>query len=254
MSLAFYPAIKLGENQEKIRRSISRLTTGLNILAGGTSGDFAEGITLNAEGKSNKKVVSTTNVGMDLLKSAESALIELAALATRLREIGIADTNSTNSASDTAALNADAIAVSDSIDDIVSTAKFHNLAILATSAKTFATVKDVDGNTTTIKTTPGIAATNITDATGSNSTADTAIGEIETSFGHVAGHLGALGGYQNTANALAAIEIESAAKLMDTNFALETAKLMKKTLIQKYANAMVSKANEIEENKKLLIL
>ena len=33
---------------------------------------------------------------LDLLKTAESALIELAALATRLREIGIADTNSSN--------------------------------------------------------------------------------------------------------------------------------------------------------------
>jgi len=63
-----------------------------------------------------------------------------------------------------------------------------------------------------------------------------------------------LGAYQNTANALASIELESAAKLMDTNFALETAKLMKKTLIQKYATSMVAKANEIEENKKLLIL
>ena len=153
--------------KKRLRRSISRLTTGLNILAGATSGELAEGISLNADGKSNQKVVSTTQVGLDLLKTAESALIELAALATRLREIGIADTVSSNSASDTAALNAEAIAVSDSIDDIVSTAKFHNLAILSTSARTFATVKDAEGNTTTIKTTAGITATNITDATGS---------------------------------------------------------------------------------------
>ena len=50
------------------------------------------------------------------------------------------------------------------------------------------------------------------------------------------------------------IELQTAARLMDTNFALETAKLMKNTLIQKYATSMVSKANEIEDNKKLLIL
>ena len=41
---------------------------------------------------------------------------------------------------------------------------------------------------------------------------------------------------------------------MDTNFALETAKLMKNTLIQKYATSMLPKANEVEENKKILIL
>ena len=71
-----------------------------------------------------------------LIKNCGISTLELAALATRLREIGISDTVSSNSASDTAALNAEAIAVSDSIDDIVSTAKFHDLAILSTSART----------------------------------------------------------------------------------------------------------------------
>ena len=175
MSLALYPAIKLGETSAKIRRSISRLTTGLNILAGSSAGDMSQGVGLKAKGKSNQQVVSSAQVALDLLSSAESALIELAALATRLREIGIADTNSTNDASDTAALNAEAISVSDSIDAIVSSAKFHNIAILGTSAKTFGVTRDADGNTTTIKTTDGITATNVSDATGSNSTADTAI-------------------------------------------------------------------------------
>ena len=254
MSLALYPSIKLGQTEEKIRRSISRLTTGLNIIAGGTSGDFAQGIEYNKEAKSNKQVVSSANVGLDLLTTAESALLELSALATRLREIGIADTNTTNSAGDTAALNAEAIAVSDTIDDIVSSLKFHTLAVFSTSAKTYNVVKDLDANTTTIKTTAGITATNISDATNSNTTADTAITEITTSLGHVAGGINSLGAYKNIANAMSSIELQSAARLMDTNFALETAKLMKNTLIQKYATAMVSKANAIEDNKKVLIL
>ena len=66
-----------------------------------------------------KRLYLRLQVGLDLLKTAESALIELAALATRLREIGIADTVSSNSASDTAALNAEAIAVSDSASMIL---------------------------------------------------------------------------------------------------------------------------------------
>ena len=254
MSLALYPAIKLGETEERVRRSISRLTAGLNILAGGTSGDFAQGLELKKEAISNRKVVSSAEVGLDLLTTAEAALIELAALATRLREIGVADTNSTNSAADTAALNAEAISVSDSIDDIVSSMKFHSLALLGTGSTTHDIVKDLDGNTTSIKTTTGIAATNVTDATGANTTADTALTSITTSLGHVAGGISALSGYKNISNSLSTIELESASRLMDTNFALETAKLMKNTLIQKYASAMVSKAQESENNKKLLIL
>ena len=77
MSIALYPALKIGQTEEKIGRSISRLSTGLNILAGGTSGDFSQGIKLQAEGVSNKGVTSTTQVGMDLLRTAEAALLEL---------------------------------------------------------------------------------------------------------------------------------------------------------------------------------
>ena len=44
MSLALYPSIQLGKTEQRIRESISRLSTGLKILGGG--GDFAQGIGL----------------------------------------------------------------------------------------------------------------------------------------------------------------------------------------------------------------
>ena len=45
------------------------------------------------------------------------------------------------------------------------------------------------------------------------------------------------------------IQLQSAARLMDTNFALETAKLLKNKLINKYANTMISEANNTEKDK-----
>ena len=60
-----------------------------------------------------------TKLVIDILLAAEALLIELASLAERLREIGIADTDTTNDVNDTAALNAEATSVSDTIDDIV---------------------------------------------------------------------------------------------------------------------------------------
>ena len=151
-------------------------------------------------------------------------------------------------------MNAEAKSVSDSIDDIVSTLKFHSVALLGTGDTSFNIVKNLDGATTSVKTTEGITATNITDATNSNTTADTALTEINTSLGHVAGGMTALAAYGNISSAMASIELQTAARLMDTNFALETAKLMKNTLIQKYATSSVSKANEIEDDKRILIL
>ena len=61
MSLALYPAIKLGKTEQKIRESISRLSTGLNVLAGSASGDFAQGIALKTEAGAHKQVASSTS-------------------------------------------------------------------------------------------------------------------------------------------------------------------------------------------------
>ena len=254
MSLALYPAIKLGKTEQKIRESISRLSTGLNVLAGSASGDFAQGIALKTEAGAHKQVASATSAANDILLAAESALFELASLATRLKQIGLADTDTTNSASDTAALNAEAVAVSDTIDDIVTSLRFNNLAVLGTSAKTFNIPKDVGANTTAIKTTDGITATNVSDATGSNTTADTALDEIKESMGFVSGHLKSMQAYSDLSNSMEAIELQAAARLMDTKFATETAELMKNQLINKYANSMVSKANESERDNLLVII
>ena len=254
MSLALYPAIKLGKTEQKIRESISRLSTGLNVLAGSASGDFTQGIALKTEAGAHKQVASATSAAGDMLLAAESALFELASLATRLKQIGLADTDTTNSASDTAALNAEAVAVSDTIDDIVTSLRFNNLAILGTSAKTFNIPKDVDANTTAIKTTDGITATNITDATGSNTTADTALNEIKESKGFVSGHLNSMLAYSDLSSSIEAIELQAAARLMDTKFATETAELFKNQLISKYAHSMISKGNESEKDKLLVII
>ena len=51
---------------------------------------------MNAEAKSNQSAISASEVGIDLLLAAEAAMFELASLAERLREIGIADTDTTN--------------------------------------------------------------------------------------------------------------------------------------------------------------
>ena len=107
--------------------------------------------------------------------------------------------------------------------------------------------------TQTVKTTVGIAATNITDASGTENSADTTLGEITQSLGHVAGGLGSLRGYQHVAEASSATLIQAASHLQDTNIAAETAKATKNQIIKNYALAMVAHANN-EEMEKLKVL
>ena len=78
-------------------------------MGGNDAGSQSLANTLKARAESFEAVESNTDSGIALLQLAESALLELNNLATRLKEIGVADTLSTNTASDTAALNAEAV-------------------------------------------------------------------------------------------------------------------------------------------------
>ena len=128
-------------------------------------------------------------------------------------------------------LNAEASSVSDSIDSIVSSLTYNGVNILGTSARTHAIGIDNSGNTQTVKSTVGITATDITDATNSNNT-DTTIGEITQSLGNVSGGMTALRAYQNVASSSSAHLLEAASNLQDTDFALETARIAKQSLLK----------------------
>ena len=247
------PISSLKKITKTLHDSISRVSTGLRVLGGNDAGSQSVAHTLTAHAKSFEVAEANNQSGVNLLELAESALLELNALTTRLKELGIQDTLATNTSSDTAALNAEAVAVSDSIDLIVSTIKYNNLNILHTSAKTFVVGVNDAGSTHTIKTTIGIPATDINDATNSNNSADTTLGQITQSLGHLNGSMTALKAYRNVANTAAAHLLQAAANLQDTDYAIETAKIAKQSLLKNYAIAMVATANT-EELRKLSLL
>ena len=183
------PIASLRKITRTLHDSISRVATGLKVMGGNDAASQSLANTLNARAESFQAVESNTDSGIALLQLAESALLELNNLATRLKEIGVADTLTTNTTADTAALNSEAVYVSDTIDSIVSSLTFNGINILGTSSKTFAIGINDAGNTQTIQSTTGIGATNITDATNANTTMDTTIGEITQSLGALSGSL-----------------------------------------------------------------
>ena len=77
--------------------------------------------------------------------------------------------------------------------------------------------------------------TNINDATNANTSMDTTIGEITQSLGALSGSLTSLQAYQNVATTTQAHLIQARSNLQDTDFAEETAKITKQSLIRNYA-------------------
>lgn len=240
------PLASIKIKTSEIRDSISRISTGLRVLGGNDAGSQVMANTLNAHAKSFQAASRNNQAGIDLLTFVESALTEMSNLATRLKEVGAADDLSTNSTSDTAALDAEATYLSDTIDAIVSSLTYNSLSVLGTSAKTFNIGYNDASNTHAIKTTTGITATNISDATNADTSADVTIGEITQSLGNVQGNYQSLEGYRNVAESSSAHLLQAASNLQDTEFAVETAKLTKNAIVRNYALAMVAQVNDKE--------
>ena len=143
-----------------MNESIARLSTGMRSMYGGDAAGQSVANTLEARSRSWAVAARNAEDGISAAQTAEAALLEIAALAQRLRELGIQNDNAAllSSTADVAAMNAEAAAIYDSIDAIVSKATFNGVSLLGTSAVTLNIGVTDDGGTVTLKTSDAIAA------------------------------------------------------------------------------------------------
>ena len=232
-----------------MNESIARLSTGMRSMYGGDAAGQSVANTLEARSKSWAIAARNAEDGISAAQTAESALLEIAALAQRLRELGIQNDNSAllSHTNDVAAMDAEAAALFDQIDAIVSKATFNGVSLLGTSAVTNNIGVTDDGGTVALKTTNGITSVaSLTKATAADITADVTIKEVAISLGHVAAGIAALKGRQAVAYAASANLAAAASRVEDTDFAKETANLTKNSVLNQSAMAMVAQANQAQ--------
>ena len=232
-----------------MNESIARLSTGLRSIYGGDAAGQSVANTLQAKSKSWAMAARNAEDGISAAQTAEASLLEIAALAQRLRELGIQNDNSAllSHTNDVAAMDAEAAALFDQIDAIVSKATFNGVSLLGTSAVSTNIGVTDDGGTVALKTTNGITSVaSLTKATAADITADVTIKEVAISLGHVAAGIAALKGRQAVAYAASANLAAAASRVEDTDFAKETANLTKNSVLNQSAMAMVAQANQAQ--------
>jgi len=230
-----------------MNESIARLSTGMRSVYGGDAAGQSVANTLEARSKSWAVAARNAEDGISAAQTAESALLEIAALAQRMRELGIQADNAAllDDDADEAAMNAEVTAVSAAIDAIVSTTKFNGIAVLGTGDVSLNIGVTDEGGTTTLKAT-GITAAAFSTAAGADGTADEVLQEVAISLGNVAAGIQALKGRQAVAYAASANLAAAAARVEDTDFAKETANLTKNSVLNQSAMAMVAQANQAQ--------
>ena len=247
----------LSGSQLNMATAMQRLSSGLRI---NSAKDDAAGLAIaermNSQVRGMNVAIRNANDGISFAQTAEGGLNEIGSMLQRMRELAVQSLNGTNSSSDRQNLNVEYKALSDEIARITATTKFNSAGVLNnTDTVTFQVgantgtneqISVVAVNATSASGVGSAAGIEISNASGAGSALlalDIGIGAITTAraqFGAVQSR------FQSAINNLQiSVENQAAARgrIVDADFAVETAALTRAQILQQAGNAMVAQAN-----------
>jgi flagellin len=250
----------LNVSQSSLATSLQRLSSGLRI---NSAKDDAAGLAIaermNAQVKGMGVAIRNSNDAIGLAATAESALAKVTDSLQRMRELAVQSANTTNNAGDRTNLDAEFQQLGAEITRVLDSTKFNGKAILSADSGTL-TFQIGAGSSDTIDVTTEDMSGNadVTAVTGGGITsaanATTAMDNIDTALDTVTQERANYGAYLNRfesviANLQTAQENQSAARgrIMDADFAAETANLSRGQILQQAGMAMLTQANAMPQ-------
>jgi flagellin len=244
----------LNTSQSSLATSMQRLSSGLRI---NSAKDDAAGLAIadrmNTQIRGITVAIRNANDGISLAQTAEGALATVTDVLQRMRELAIQAQNGSNGTGDRANLDTEFQQLRAEIDRIATQTKFNGTAIVGAGAATQTfQVGANNGDTMTITTSAVSApAGDVTDQTNASAAVvaiDAALDTITTSRATYGAAMSrfefAISNLQITG------ENQSAARgrIMDADFAAETANLSRAQILQQAGTAMVAQANQLPQN------
>jgi flagellin len=257
----------LNASQSSLATSMQRLSSGLRV---NSAKDDAAGLAIaermNAQVRGMNVAIRNANDGISLSQTAEGALSKVGDSLQRMRELTVQARNSTNSADDKDSLNKEFVELQGEISRVLRGTTFNGQAILGLGAGTLTfqiganTTADDTISVTTNDMTADATIMAVTDAaTVIDNTADatalaTVIDNIDTALDTVNNTRATFGATQSRFDAVIStlqqsVENQAAARsrIMDADFAAETAALARSQILQQAGNAMVAQANQLPQ-------
>jgi flagellin len=252
----------LSGTQGSLATSMQRLSSGLRVnSAKDDSAGLAIADRMQAQVRGMNVAVRNANDAISLAQTAEGSIGKVTEMLQRMRELAVQSANATNTQGDRDNLNEEFREMASEIDRTLGATRFNGLAILSGDAGTLTfqvgaeTTDTVDIVNTNLVTNADVAA--VTGA-GSDITsvgnATTAMTNIDTALDTVNAERALYGASQNRFEAIistlqVASENQSAARgrIMDADFASETANLSRTQILQQAGTAMVAQANALPQ-------
>jgi flagellin len=249
----------LSTSQSSLATSMERLSSGLRV---NSAKDDAAGLAIatrqNAQIRGITVAIRNANDGISLAQTAEGALATMTDALQRMRELAIQAQNGSNGTGDRANLDTEFQQLAQEVTRIASQTKFNGTAIVGASAG--AQVFQVGPNngdtltiTTTQITTVGGDITTAANASTAVNAIDLKLDSINTSrasYGAAMSRFSmAIQNLQITGENMSAAR----GRIMDADFAAETANLSRAQILQQAGSAMVAQANQLP-NQVLVLL
>ena len=247
----------LSKSQGSLATSMQRLSSGLRV---NSAKDDAAGLAIaermNTQVRGMNVAIRNANDGISLSQTAEGGLQEVNNMLQRMRELAVQSKNGTNTATDRGNLDAEFQALNAEIGRIAETTVFNGQSVLDNSnasVKFQIGANNASNNVLAIKLTEvtSIAAASVATVGG----ASTAIASIDTMINTVTASRADFGAMQSRFesainNLQVGMENQAAARgrIMDADFAVETANMTRSQILQQAGNAMVSQANSAPQS------
>ncbi|OYT88086.1 MAG: flagellin FliC [Burkholderiales bacterium PBB6] len=256
----------LNSSQSSLATSMQRLSSGMRV---NSAKDDAAGLAIaermNAQVRGMNVAVRNANDGISLAQTAEGALSKVGDSLQRMRELAVQARNATNSSSDKDSLNKEFAQLQKEISRVLGGTTFNGKHILGADATTLTfqiganvTVDDViEIDTVNMGSDASISA--VTTGATIGATADASaiaavISDIDGAINTVNDTRATFGATQSRFDAIISnlqqsVENQAAARsrIMDADYAQETANMSRAQILQQAGNAMVAQANQLPQ-------
>ncbi len=254
-------------SQSALNTAMQRLSTGLRV---NSAKDDAAGLAIaermTSQVRGMNVAIRNANDGISMAQTAEGALSRVGDALQRMRELAIQARNGTNTAKDKDSLSKEFVELQSEINRVLGGTAFNGTNILGAGGTevTFqigANVQADDSITVDFEnmvSNSEIAAVTVSTAAidGSALADDIAsvIEDLDTAIDTINDKRAVFGATQSRfeaviANLQVAVENQSAARsrILDADFAIETANLSRAQILQQAGNAMIAQANQMPQ-------
>ncbi len=251
---------QLSTTNTALSTSMERLSSGLRV---NNSKDDAAGMAIASRMESQVRgqnvAIRNANDAISLAQTAEGGIGQITNMLQRMRELAVQSANATNTTADRGNLDAEFQALNAEITRTVSSTRFNGLAVIGAGAGTQSfqvgelagdRVNVITSNLSANASMTAVAATAITSADA----ASTAMVAIDAALSTANVERAAYGAVQNRFESMiATLQVTSnntasaRGRIVDADFATETANLSRAQILQQAGTAMVAQANQLPQ-------